>query len=103
MGYCISMESSSFRVQTENTGRVLKNLERYCYTAELDDDGNIIGVDFIGDKLSYDEEKMFQSIAPYVEDGSYIEMSGEDGARWKWAFNGGKFKEIQAKIIWLDE
>ena len=29
---------------------------------------------------------MFNCIATFVEDGSYIEMVGEDGDLWRWVF-----------------
>lgn len=34
------------------------------------------------------------------EPGSYIEMRGEDGALWRWVFDGKTCKEITAKITW---
>lgn len=103
MGYCASMNRSSFHVKTEYTGRVSKKLKNYGYTAELDDDGSIISLDFNGDKIAYDEDTIFQAIAPYVGDGSFIEMIGEDGERWRWVFEDGKCKEVRAKLTWLDE
>ena len=35
-----------------------------------------------------DEEIMLAAIAPFVEAGSSVEMSGEDGYRWRWRFDG---------------
>lgn len=54
---------------------------------------------FDGEKLGNDYE-LFCAIAPYVEDDSYIEMSGEDGCIWRWVFKNGKCKEIYPVIIW---
>jgi hypothetical protein len=92
-----------FHVKTENFGRVYKNLESYGYAPDTDDDGNIIGLEFVGDKVVYDEEKMFQKIAPFVEDGSFIEMRGEDGAMWRWVFSGGTVREVRATVVWPEE
>ena len=103
MGYCASMSKCSFYVKSEFTGRVIKKLEAKGYIAELDDDGNIIDLEFHGDKLAYDEDQMFQAVAPYVKSGSYIEMDGEDGSRWRWKFQDGKWKEVMAKLTWPDE
>ena len=103
MGYSAIVREHSFYVKPENTGRVLKKLENYGYEAEVDDDGSIIGVDFIAHKLAHDEDTMFQAIAPYVKDGSYIEMGGEDGDLWRWIFKDGTCKEIHAIITWPDE
>ena len=103
MGYCVDMESCKFHVKTEHFGKVYKKLEEYGYAPKIDDDGNVVDLDFVGDKIAYDEEVMFKKIATYVEDGSYIEMSGEDGARWRWVFSSGTVKEVRAKVVWDDE
>jgi len=50
----------------------------------------------------WDHDEMCKQIAPYVEDGSYIEMSGEDGAMWRWVFKHGECHEISAVITWPD-
>jgi len=38
-----------------------------------------------------DEDKFFAAIAPIVVDGSYIDCEGEDGGRWRWMWENGKF------------
>jgi hypothetical protein len=38
-----------------------------------------------------DEEKFFAAIASVVEDGSFIDVVGEDGSKWRWMWEGGKF------------
>lgn len=88
MGYCCQMTRSKIFVSTENAGRVLAKLKDFPYRFDLDHDGNIIGVSFIGHKLS-DEFTALQKAAPYVRNGSYIEMHGEDGDHWKWIFQNG--------------
>lgn len=65
--------------------------------------GNVYGIRFAGEKYSGDEEIIFGSIAPYVEDGSYITMQGEDGERWKWKFINGKVEEIYGHWVFDDE
>ena len=103
MGYCASMSKSNFHVKTENTGRVIAKIQRFGYIPKLDNDGNIVEIDFEGERLGHDEDVMFNAIAPYVEDGSFIEMVGEDGDRWRWVFKNGECKEIKAKMTWNDE
>jgi hypothetical protein len=103
MGYCADMVSCKFYVKTEHFGKVYKKLEDYGYAPETDDDSNVTGLDFVGDKVAYDEDEMFEEIAPFVEDGSFIEMSGEDGARWRWVFSSGTVREVRAKVVWDDE
>jgi len=67
-----------------------------------DDEGNIIDIEFYGEKLGGDEEYILNAIAPFVKAGSYIEMYGEDGNIWRWAFNGEKCEEIHPTITWED-
>ena len=60
-------------------------------------DGDITGLTFEGEKLG-DDVHLFSAIAPYVEDGSYIRMRGEDNEVWRWLFKDGKCLE-QGAII----
>lgn len=99
MGYCCQMTGSKIFVSTENTGRVLAKMKDFPYRFELDQDGSIIGVCFIGHKLS-DEYEAFQQAAPYILSGSYIEMRGDDGERWKWEFQNGVCKVVRTRQYW---
>jgi len=65
------------------------------YNSSLD----IVKLDFVGEKLG-DERVLFSKLAPFVQSGSYIEMIGEDGARWRWVFEQGDVVEKPAKIGW---
>jgi len=48
------------------------------------------------------EDLLFDAIAPWVREGSYIEMSGEDDAMWRWVFRGGGCHEVTPTITWED-
>ena len=98
MSYLANMIDCTFHVKTENTGRVIKKSENYSFHAELDDEGAITGLEFVSEKISFDEDRMFQEIAPYVENGSYIEMEGEDSTRWRWLFKNGKCTQVKALL-----
>lgn len=63
-------------------------------------DGDINNICFCGEKKGGDEEVILGSIAPYVENGSYIEMEGEDGIVWRWCFDDGMIYEKYPTIIW---
>ena len=102
MGYCMEMKGSKFFVPTEHTGRVLAMTQGKPYDFHLDPDGNITELKFKGEKLG-DDLEMFRSIAPYVQDCSYIWMMGEDGSQWRWVFQSGVCREITAKVEWPDE
>jgi hypothetical protein len=58
---------------------------------------DICEIQFNGEKLG-DEETILNVIAPYVEAGSYIEMSGEEDSRWRWSFDGQRVTEVDAEI-----
>ena len=44
-----------------------------------------------GDAKIGDEEKFFAAIAPVVIHGCFIDVKGEDGAKWRWLWENGKF------------
>jgi hypothetical protein len=68
------------------------------WTVDIDDDG-ILAIFFDGEK-SGDDGYLWSAISPYVEDGGYINMLGEDGAQWRWEFNSGKMELRTASIVW---
>lgn len=69
------------------------------WNVNFDDDGNITDIYFDGQKLG-DDYELFQAIAPFVKDQSFIEMRGEDNAMWRWSFKNKKCEEVSPKIIW---
>ena len=88
-------------VETEefaNAETLADALKAWRWIAE-DNKGDIDYLYFEGDKLGQ-EDILFEAIAPFVEEGSYIEMSGEDGALWRWAFEQGMMVEREAQINW---
>lgn len=62
-------------------------LREWRWETIINEDRDIIYLRFTGQKYGADEY-LFQAIAKFVEPGSYIEMGGEDGAIWRWFFNG---------------
>ena len=76
-------------------------LGEWRWDIEMMKDGSVDGISFSGEK-SGDDTLLFEAIAPYVESGSYIEMSGEDGYIWRWKFESGKCTEEGAVLDWED-
>jgi hypothetical protein len=72
-------------------------MEAWRWEVSLSKDGDAIGICFQGEKLG-DDDVLFGAIAPFVRAGSYIEMHGEDGAIWRWVFDGKECVEKVAKI-----
>lgn len=77
---------------------VFHAMKAWRFPCAVNEEGNISQIAFIGEK--YGQEKlMFEAIAPFVEAGSYLHFRGEDGAQWKYEFDGKVMVEKFAKII----
>lgn len=63
-----------------------------------DNDGNIIGIRFTGEKLGADI-LLFNTIAPYVKPYSFIEIES-DNCSWRYVFEGDACLEIFPGLIW---
>lgn len=74
-------------------------LRYWRWAITFDEDNNIIALDFDGEKLG-DDHVLMKAIAPFVKDGSYIQMRGEDDAMWRWLFEDGTCVEIYPRVIW---
>ena len=70
-------------------------LEEIRYEPEHDDEGNIVNVEFTGEKFG-DEKIFFTALAPYIEKGSYVSFEGEDGREWTWLFNGEEVNYLES-------
>jgi hypothetical protein len=77
-------------------------MDEWRWEPEYDDDGNVDNIEFTGEKIG-DDKVLFDAIAPFVESGSYIEMLGEDGTRWKWKFDGKTCTELTATESFEDD
>ena len=92
-------------VQEENVAKAnnFKDAaEAFRWDMWIDDAGDIYGIIFNGEKYTGDELTFLNAIAPYVRAGSYIEMQGEEGERWKWFFDGKTCIEYEAQILYQD-
>jgi hypothetical protein len=67
--------------------------------SDFDDEGNLTYLHFSSPKLGQ-EDIMLSEIAPWVKDGSFILMAGEEGYIWRWYFKDGKCLE-QPGIIFF--
>lgn len=129
MGYCINQRDCNFTIKADNVSKALDAIREFIaddantrfawvdmlslrsartfetamkawrWHAEWTLNGDVRGLFFRGEKLGNDIF-LFQVIAPYVQPGSYIEMSGEDGALWRWYFDGIKVIEEEGTITW---
>ena len=63
-----------------------------------DDKGNF-HLGYFNSKMGH-EKVLFEALAPFVEDGSFVEWRGEDEAHWRWNFQNGTLAEQVGKIVW---
>ena len=99
MGYCMQMQNAKFFVQSENVGKFLFHMSALPYEYSFDIQGNITGIKFKGMMLG-NEDKVFPKAAPYVKDGSFLEMTGEGNERWRWCFSNSKCTTQKARLIY---
>jgi len=97
-------DSSGYHYSWVDSKRVLAARDfkgamgEWRYSVALDAvTGDCTDINFTGEKAG-DEEELFGAIAPYVTAGSYLEYHGEDGAIWRWVFDGTTATEVQAVI-----
>ena len=92
-----------------STDKVLSALEAgsvdgvfsaWRYSIITDNDGNISSIRFGGEKYG-DDDCFWSVIAPYVENGSYIEMLGEGGEAFRWCFDNGEFTTKYPSLEWI--
>jgi len=74
-------------------------LQKWRWDVDFDANGNVNHICFDGEKIG-DDFLLLSAMAPFVEDGSFIEMQGEDGLLWRWVFDNGQCREITAEIRW---
>lgn len=65
----------------------------------FDPQENIDTIEFHQEKMG-DEELWLREIAPFVEEGSYLQMRGEDGEMWRWVFYAKRFFTEDATVVW---
>lgn len=123
MGYYIQQRATQMRIKAENFSNVVEAINNYSTTGSVlyhftgieeamdyigfaididDKTGDIINIEYINEKIGNLAEAL-KYIAPFVEDGCYIEFGGEDGALWRYMFSNGACKEIAPEIKWSNE
>jgi hypothetical protein len=126
MGYCVELTEKNFKIKKEDCEEILKALKEFIkdkedlmwinerYFLECDniercfdllryplyENGDCYEIDYMsGEKLG-DEEKIFNSIAKFIEKDSYLQYIGEDGDIFRLVFDGEKCEYKYPKMIW---
>lgn len=84
-----------------NAENLTDAMRAWRWEVEENDKGDIHYIGFKGQNLG-DDEVLFNAIAPYVIRGSFIEMTGDDNAIWRWKFKDNKVEQLDAKITFED-
>lgn len=74
-------------------------VDQFGWYLEFDDDGNVNYIEFFLEYVG-EEKRLFDTIAPYVRPGSYIQMIGEDNGMWRWFFDGTRCIKQKPTFIW---
>lgn len=74
-------------------------LKGWRYVCDFNEKGDVSDMYFNGEKVG-DDETLFKALAPYIEKNSYVGYLGEDGAQWRYVFDGKTMTEKEAKVLW---
>lgn len=77
-----------------------ETFEVWGWELELDEGGNVCGLDGPSCGKVLDDKVLFDAVAPFVEDGSHIQMiSDADNSIWRWIFRNGRCDEVEATLV----
>jgi hypothetical protein len=67
--------------------------------------GDVVGIDVGSGKVARSErdDVLFEELAPFVEDGGFIEMESAEGDLWRWVFEKGLLITEIGHIVWEEE
>ena len=110
MGSGIELKDDvSFRMTKENVAKAEEAIEDIDsmfnwvgYSPVKDDEGNIINLEVLCSEASHSFGDFMNSLAPYVEDNSYVEIESFMEPCRVW-FKDGEAKDITPQIIWEND
>ena len=74
-------------------------LSAWHWRTDTDNDGNIVNLHFDGE-IFEDEQFLFDAIAPFVKEGSYIQIQEGDRTNWRWIFIKRECIIEQGTLAW---
>ena len=93
---------ASDRTWTEHLESLEDAMSDFGYIPEYDEDGSIDGFEYDGKCLRGDYE-FWTALAPFVEEGCYLEVEGDDLEIWRWKFRNGKVVVQYPTLLWDDD
>jgi len=97
--YDVFLRDSSIFVEARHAAIVTRMLTEAEYVTVVDEKGNITSFYFDGNGMG-DDEELYQSLAPYMRDGSFLELCNEMGDIWRWVFESGKCVRATPVMLW---
>jgi len=82
--------------QLANANTLKEAFDAWRYAFSENDDGVFLDW-FEGEKLG-DDDFLWNTMAPFIKDGGFIEVHGEDNFYWRWKFNDGKCREVELHL-----
>lgn len=117
MGFVIWQRESSFCIRKEYFAGLVKAaiqrfpdlfdemssvrdiFKEFDFEVDKDAEGNLSDIVFTGEKTRYEEE-FFETLAPFVEAGSFVSFYGEDNSIWQYRFDGKQCHYESPLLIW---
>lgn len=92
----------SENVRSDDWNSLEDAFDDFGYNLLTNDSGDIVDLDVISSDLPDGQCAFFESIAEYVEHGSFIYLNRED-RYWKLVFEKGKFRCLDSEIAYHDK
>jgi len=80
-----------------NANTLVEAFDAWRYIFTEDEDGVRLEY-FHGEKLG-DDVFLWETMAPFIQDGGYITVIGEDDTFWRWKFNNGICEEVELRLM----
>ena len=100
-GHRVSMDTLNQQITKKHMGddlAISTLFDAYRWELGFDEENNISAIYFNGEKYWDDDTTLLKTIAPYVADGSFIEMRGEDSEVWRWVYKNGVIETHYAEL-----
>ena len=99
-----SRRINRWRAKHEKQGCLMELLREYQWEALVTEEGEVLGLEFMGSKSS-NEDQVMDLLAPWVDGdaGCYIQMRGAEGEMWRYVFREGTCVRQWAEVNWKDE
>ena len=100
-GHRVSMDTLKQQITNKHMGddlAIATLFDAYRWELDFDEENNICAIDFNGEKYWDDDNTLLKTIAPYVTDGSFIEMRGEDSEVWRWVYKNNAIETHYAEL-----